>query len=33
MTNIEIPFRKATGFYDKLVKGEVNEIGLLFNYK
>ena len=31
--NVEIPFQKATEFYDKLVKGKINEIGLLFNYK
>lgn len=31
--NVEIPFQKATEFYDNLVKGKINEIGLLFNYK
>ncbi len=33
MINVEIPFREAPEFYNKLVKGEINEIGLLFNYK
>jgi hypothetical protein len=33
MINAEIPFSKAPEFYKKLVNGEINEIGLLFNYK
>ncbi len=33
MVNVEIPFKSAPEFYTKLIKGEINEIGLLFNYK
>jgi threonine dehydrogenase-like Zn-dependent dehydrogenase len=32
MINLEIPFREAPGFYNKLINGEINEIGLLFKY-
>ena len=33
MSNLEIPFEKATEFYKKLINGEIDEIGLLFKYK
>jgi threonine dehydrogenase-like Zn-dependent dehydrogenase len=33
MINVEIPFQEAPQFYDKLIRGEINEIGSLFNYK
>jgi hypothetical protein len=33
MINMEVPFQKAPEFYNKLINGEIDEIGLLFNYK
>jgi threonine dehydrogenase-like Zn-dependent dehydrogenase len=31
--NMEVPFQEAPEFYNRLVKAEINEIGILFNYK